>query len=194
MGFTILNDQPAAHDQFYFWAYRDIDIAVLTDDDSGQYYVYSIARAIEILRCRYPKAYQKLFMESRVFSTQAPKPGTFINRYSKILISFNNNTKASIAESGTVLGTNEDPSGAFGKYSNLAVISFHQANLLGSTNQGSKVLYDKSPDENYIRYLREGIVETLLHEMLHRYIETRRNIDELATTVVSARPNKVSTA
>ncbi len=186
-----LRDQPL-NEEVYFWKYRDIDIAVGGDAYLDQYLVYSTARALEILRCRYPKAYQKLFVESRSFPQQAPTLGSFVNRFNRILISFQNVTKAPVAESGTVLVANEDLSGPYGKYSNLAVVSFHQDNLLGKTAFGSSVLYNKSADENFIRYLKEGIVETLVHEMLHRFIETRRKVDELATIVTDARDESLS--
>jgi hypothetical protein len=175
--------------EVYFWKYRDIDISVRGDDYLDQYLVYSTARALEILRCRYPKAYQQLFIESRKFSQQAPTLGSFINRFKAILLSFHNDTKSAIAEGGTLLGKNEDPNGPYGKYPNLAVISLHEENLRGNTTYGSSVLYKKSADENFIRYLREGLVETLVHEMLHRFIETKRKIDEMATIITDARDN-----
>lgn len=179
----------------YFWRYRDIDIAVAGDTYQDQLNVYAVARALEIIRCRYPKAYQKLFLETRTFASQAPKKGFFVNRLKNVLIAFHTiTTTADIAESGQALGNNEDMNGDHGKYSNLAVITIHAKNILGSETFGSSVLYKKTPNENYIRYLREGIVETLVHEMLHRYINTRAHIDNLETIIFEARPPKNGTA
>lgn len=172
----------------YFWRYRDIDIAVPGNTYQDQLNVYSVIRALEILRCRYPKAYQKLFIETRAYSSQAPTRLTFINRFKSLLISFNTFTTASIAESGQVLGINETPTAAYGKYPNLGVISIQATNILGNDIYGSSAIYKKNPDENYLRYLREGLVETLVHEMLHRYIDTRAGIDELETIIFKARP------
>lgn len=190
---SVLSDQPL-NSEAYFWRYGDIDIAVLEDTYQDQLNVYGVIRALEILRCRYPKAYQKLFVETRTFAPQAPKPGTWINRFKTLLVSFHSSTKADIAEGGQAIGANEDTSGPYGKYSNLGVISIHATKILGKEVNGSSVLYKKNPDENYLRYLREGLVETLVHEMLHRYVDTRTNIDDLPTLIFNARPPVGGTA
>lgn len=178
----------------YFWRYGDIDIAVPGDTYQDQLNVYGVIRALEILRYRYPQAYQKLFVGTRAFASQAPTPGMFVNRFKTVLIAFHTSTAADIAEGGQAVGANEDMSGPYGKYSNLAVISIHATKILGAATTGSSVLYKKTANENYIRYLREGLVETLVHEMLHRYIDTRTNVDALETLIFKARPLAGGTA
>ncbi|MBC8032296.1 MAG: hypothetical protein H7Z16_19590 [Pyrinomonadaceae bacterium] len=178
----------------YFWKYGDIDIAVSGDTYQDQLNVYAVIRALEILRYRYPKAYQKLFVETRKYTSQAPTPGMFVNRFKTVLITFHTSTTAEIAEGGQALGANEDLSGPHGKYSNLAIVSIHATKILGAATTGSNILYRKTPNENYTRYLREGLVETLVHEMLHRYIDTRTNVDALETSIFKARPLAGGTA
>jgi hypothetical protein len=173
----------------YFWRYGNIDIAVPGDTYTDQYNVYSVARALEILQYRYPRAYQKLFVEPMQFSAAAPNYGTpkWKNRFATILISFDG-SPVPIAAGQTAVASPVIENG-IETYNNIAVVSLSNTNIRGEQESGSKPLYNAAPEENYVRYMREGLVETLVHEMLHRYIDYRNSYEEVYNTLFTTRDN-----
>lgn len=182
-----LRNQPG-DTRMYVWRYDDVDVLVAGDSPRDQLNVYATARALEILRHRYPKAYQTLFVEPRQYAG-IPPMRSFVNRFDRIMVVFDSTTDASVAESGSALGQAIGVSAPVPhqQWSNAAVIAIDSENILGGSFTGSRPLYRAGPEENNMRYLREGLVETLVHEMLHRVIDTKRNLDPLATLIAEAR-------
>lgn len=157
----------------YFWSYRGHHIAVSGDTHRDQLNVYAVARALEVLRLRYPDAYRRLFLDVRTFQPEPVQKITYNNRYSTVLFSFDQ--RSNFVLGGTAFGTAcpAAPSGVQ-LCSNISVVSLNPVTIGGSIEgAGSQPIYRRSADESYMRYLREGIVETLVHEMLHRYVDYR---------------------
>ncbi len=172
----------------HFWRYGDIDVAVPGDTYEDQLNVYSIARAVEILKYRYPSAYNKLFVETRDFAPTPPVYGNpkYKNKYSVLLFSFDTSPDP-IAVGISAVG-NAVLANGVEEYSNVSVVSLHSSNIRGAGDVGSGPIYmAPTPDENYVRYLREGLIETLVHEMLHRYIDYRHPYDTLFFNLYQAR-------
>jgi hypothetical protein len=64
-------------------------------------------------------------------------------------------------------------------YSNAAAVSIDRETILGASDTvGSRPIYDRpSDDENFLRYMREGVVETLVHEFLHLRVDRLNSVD-----------------
>jgi hypothetical protein len=157
----------------YFWSYRGHHIAVSGDTHRDQLNVYAVSRALEVLRVRYPEAYRRLFLDVRTFQPEPAQKITYNNRYSTLLFSFDR--RSDFVLGGTAFGTAcpAAPSGVQ-LCSNISVVSLNPVAISGSIEgAGSQPIYRRSADESYMRYLREGVVETLVHEMLHRYVDYR---------------------
>jgi uncharacterized beta-barrel protein YwiB (DUF1934 family) len=141
--------------------------------------LYYTIRAIEILKLRYTFLYQKLIasiVNPQVQSTGQENFTNWYNRYPKIVISFNTGSK-DIAISGTYL----DPASisftsngqTMNLYENFPIISIN-SEIIKGTNQtsGSFPIYKKStPQENYLLYLKEGLLQSICHELIHRSID-----------------------
>jgi hypothetical protein len=163
---------------------------ILTESDtaSDQLDVFYTLRALEILRTRYPTAYEQLIVQA-VQVPNEPSSGdgevrlpqhSWKNRTRSILISFDSSPK-DIAAGVTVLDAapKTDPTTGLKQYSNVDVISIDRETIRGQAQFGSRPLYGKAnPEENYLRYMREGLVETLVHELLHRQIDRLSSIDD----------------
>lgn len=161
----------------YFWRYGDVHIAVPGDTHRDQLNVYAVARALEILRYRYPDAYQRLFVDVRGFPADSPTFEKHRRRFSTLLFSFDE-SPTYVAAGATGLGAIATPAGStIAASSNIAVVSIDNTTIQGSSPNGSQPIYQRSADENYVRYLREGLVESLVHEMLHRYVDHRSSFD-----------------
>jgi hypothetical protein len=188
----IARNAGALNKNAHFWRYGDIDIAVPGDTYKDQMNVYAIARAVELLKYRYPKAYQKLFVETRNFQTDTLNYAKWRNRYSVLLFSFDESPSdiaGGLTANGTeVNGTMKVVEG-INEYSNISIVSIDHTNIQGGQNSGSRPVYNLSSDENYIRYLREGLVETLVHEMLHRYLDYMNSYKEIFNKLYNARYN-----
>jgi hypothetical protein len=161
---------------------------ILTEADtaSDQLDVFYTLRAFEILRTRYPTAYEQLITQAAQFPAEPPlgnraaRQRPWKNRARSILISFDSSPK-NIAAGVTVLDTapKTDPTTGLKEYSNVDVISIDRETIRGRERFGSRPLYGKvNPEENYLRYMREGLVETLVHELLHRQIDRLSSIDD----------------
>ncbi|HEX6373957.1 MAG TPA: hypothetical protein VF006_33825 [Longimicrobium sp.] len=163
---------PLARDA-YFWRYGNFHIAVSGDGYHDQLNVHAVARALEILRYRYPLAYERLLEQPRRFSPDPLRPGTpYRNRNAEVLFSFDESPDA-IASSVVAIGPGAQRGGDT-EYGNVALISIDPGTIQGSSaDVGSGALYGRGAAESYARYLREGLVETLVHEMLHTYIDYR---------------------
>jgi hypothetical protein len=179
-----------------FFQYAGYIIAVPGNSAEDQLRVYSLCRALEILRYRYPQAYQRLFVGMQMFPSATPNQGRFrhSNRFDKILFTFDESPK-SIAASATLTATEIAPDSTQnqGMLTEIS-ISYTGMRGLGSNEAGSQLLYQASPDENFMRYLREGMLESLVHEMLHCAITYHASHDPIAYALWSERqaPTKLS--
>jgi len=178
--------------QFFNFEYDDIfiiqtqsnaDLATLNSNPKQNCELYYTIRAIEILKHRYNKMYQKL-VESVVYPSlkknALSKYNPWVNVYPKLIISFNQ-VSNDIAISGTYLdnsplpfSVNQQP---FSLYENFPVISINPELIKGNNKKkGSYPIYKFSNSEsNYLQYLKEGLLHSICHELIHRYIDIKNN-------------------
>jgi hypothetical protein len=143
--------------------------------------------AVDTIKTKLPAAYD--YMKSMM---TAPREQPLFccswkNRFSTITILFDT-TPAEIAASGTVLGASTPQDGG-DITENAALISVDRETILGNDkDHGSRPIYkmEKARD-NFIAYLKDGIVYTILHEMTHRYIDQRNSTSDLANALFNAR-------
>lgn len=174
----------------HFWRYGNIYIAVEGDSYKDQLNVYSIARAVEILKYRYPEAYQKLFIEVGNFKGKNLSYARWKNKYAVLLFSFDESPShiaGGITANGKKANNTYFDNNGIGEYSNVSVVSIDSVNIEGKNDSGSKPIYRSGAEENYMRYLREGLVETLVHEMIHRYIDYMNSYDESFNKIFNLR-------
>lgn len=161
----------------------DADLATLNRNPVQNNELYYTVRAFEILKQYYPDAYQKLVINSGIADASRITGNNFsnwINSFSKIVISFNN-VSNSIAISGTVLADSGTAvtvnAKRYNVYNNLPVISINPDLIAGvNQQQGSRPIYQKpTAAENYSLYLKEGLLHTIVHELIHRVIDVYNN-------------------
>ncbi len=164
------------------WRYDD-HVYILTETDTAvdQLEVFYTVRALEVLRTTYPTSYQRLVTDAM----QVP-PGPVLdgfgwkNRLRSVIVSFDA-SPLYIAAGLTVLDQApvHDPQSDLDIYSNVAAISIDRETIRGSSRTlGSRPIYDKaSDDENFLRYMREGLAETLVHELLHPRVDRLNSTD-----------------
>lgn len=141
--------------------------------------LYYTIRAIEVLKFRYTFLYQKLVQSLVNPQVQSNEPQNFkswYNRYPKIVISFNTGS-GDVAISGTYLDQNSIGFNIHGQsmslFENIPVISIN-SDIIKGTNQaaGSYPIYKKAnAEENYMLYLKEGLMQSICHELIHRYFD-----------------------
>ncbi len=163
--------------KLYIYRYDNFYFSTETDNIQSQKNVYYAARAVEILRAKYWLAFERLFTDTERYPSDRPKLELFSNMNKCYWIAFNE-TPDYIAKSYTsFLGEgyfpDVDGAGNVSRFRNVVVIDIHAKNILGNeTSKGSRPIYKRSTaDENYTLYMKEGLIETLIHEMIHRYID-----------------------
>jgi hypothetical protein len=183
----------------HIYKYGNFYISTEEDKAVDQLNVFYTIRAINILRYRYPDAYQKLFVETTTFPETKPKLGDFVNRYKAFWITFTdkslNNTDFDVAVSHThLIESDKIPSydnKDVRRFVNVSIIHINKTNILGKNpDKGSRLIYGLSKDdENYLAYMRDGLIETLFHEMLHRYIDYLNPTDQRFVNISNNRNN-----
>lgn len=154
--------------------------------------VFFTIRALNILKYKYPEAYAEL-----VTKTLSPVYEAYLNalmkgqmknirflNYNKFFFISFNNVPVGIASGITALN---EQSYRWIKNSNVSLsgnfpyISIHNTKLLGADKtNGSGAIYGfAQPSANYEYYMRDGLVETLAHEFIHRYIDVFASVDTL---------------
>lgn len=158
----------------HIYKYDNFYISTEEDEKFSQENIYYTLRAINILKYRYNEAYSRLLLNT--FSTIKTKPSTgfsYLNSNKAIWVGFNYNPTA-IAANRTylILDGYTDSNKTIDLYQNISVVNIHSNNILGKSSIGSKPIYKKS-DSNINRenYLKEGLLESIIHEMLHNYID-----------------------
>lgn len=182
-------------DIFVMQCNNDADINTLNSNPKQNLELYYTIKAIDILKTRYNEFYQKLILNITNPVLQSSKIESYyshwrnntnnsenywINRYPKIIISFNRGS-SDVAISGTYLDPapinftiNKNPSLL---YENFPIVSINSENIKGSNKDtGSYPIYKKTiPEDNYSLYLKEGLLHSICHELIHRYIDINNN-------------------
>jgi len=179
--------------QLHIYRYENFYFSTEDDNETSQKNVYFSIRAIEILRTLYNDAFDKLFVQTLSYTGDRPKFEKWSNSNRFYWTAFNT-TPDYIAKSYTsFLGAgyfpNIDGISDIGRYKNVVVIDVHSGNILGNdATKGSKPIYKKpTPEENYLLYMKEGLVETYIHEMLHRYIDYLYTDDKTISDIRKSR-------
>jgi hypothetical protein len=174
-------------------SHDNVYIFTEADEVKDQLEVFYATRAIDILSAAFPSAYKKLVTETASIPSEPPLGGrTWKNRIRSFVISFDT-SPAYIAASVTVLDNAPVTNTQTGldEYSNVAAVSIDRETILGQSDTvGSRPIYGKpSADENFLRYMREGLVETIVHELLHRYIDRLNSVDDRMINLYTGRTN-----
>lgn len=154
------------------------DLLTLNSNPSQNWDLYYTLFAIERIISEFPHLYAVLietFFELGILEKYKSEYLPWANQYEKIIISFNENMD-SISSMITELDENpitiELNSKKVNVYRNFLIIYFNQK-VIHTKNEaiGSYPYYGLSTDEeNYHAYMNDGIVFTILHELLHGFI------------------------
>lgn len=162
----------------------DEHIYLATEGDAArdQLDVYFAVRALELLRSEHPYVYEQLVTVPRELPDAPPLDGlNWKNRLRAVVLSFDT-SPLYIAAGLTILDAAPvaDMQTMLDEYSNVAAISIDRETILGSSpDVGSRPIYgEASDDENYLHYLREGLVETVVHELLHTRVDRLNSVDD----------------
>jgi hypothetical protein len=171
----------------HFFAHGPFVFTVLTDGRQQVDMVVRTAAALDSLRTARPRAYEFITSTLR-YPTAPPLAGaTTIDRAHAVVISFDK-TPADIAAGVMPLGgwTNED---ILQLNSNLALVSIDEETILGGdVTRGSRAIYGlPTADANYRRYMTDGVIFSVVHEMAHVHITHLRGTSQLAATLYQAR-------
>lgn len=165
---------PELNKKLHVYKYDYFYISTETNDTVSQQNVYYALRAINILKYRYPQAYNRLIKNTMFGPKPMPSAGfNYLNTNQAIWIGFNKNPGA-IASNRLylILDGYADTHKTIDLYRNIAIVNIDSENILGHLNLGSKPIYGNSTaNKNRMDYLKEGLVESILHEMLHNYID-----------------------
>lgn len=154
------------------------DVLTLNSNPSENWNLYYTLFAIERIILEYPHLYNLLvetFFESDFSENYNAEYRPWVNQYEKIIISFNDNMD-SISSMMTELDENpvtiELNSKKVNVYRNFLIIYFNQKAIHTKHETiGSYPYYGLATDEeNYHAYMNDGIVITILHELLHGLI------------------------
>lgn len=163
----------------HIYKYGDVYISTQTDTKTDQQNVYYVARSLEILKTRYVEAYRKFFLDTKKFMSDEPKYGKYLNRNKAFWIGFNTNPRE-ISSNNHFFITEQNTPLQNTRSVNVAAMNFHELKILGrNAANGSRLIYKMSSDEdNYRLHMREGIIVSIVHEMLHNYILYAAGVSE----------------
>lgn len=151
------------------------------DGPAEQLEVYFAVRALELMRTEHPETWDIIFTETAEIPAQdTVYDYPWKNRLRSVVISFDT-SPLYIAAGLTILDAAPiiNAQTTYQEYSNVAAISIDRETIRGESDSvGSKPIYGQpEPDANFLRYLREGLVETLVHELLHTRIDRLNSVD-----------------
>jgi hypothetical protein len=163
------------------WRAGTVWIAVPDDSPMSELCVWFVLRALTLLRHRYPEAWSALFEGTSRAADVAADDGAgtgATRRIAAVLVAFDTSPTsiaASITAHDAALGTLDSTDGdrRVTGSRNVAVLLIHPGRAAGDDPHcGSAAIY-KSGDRatDFLRYMSDGLVESLVHEMLHVYVD-----------------------
>ncbi len=189
---------------YHVWRSGRWSVLTATDGRREQLFVAAVFRAVAILRVRYPAIHEALFGEPRAPAAQlarirarAPdKAVHFINRTVHHAVILDGGFDA-IAKSRYELGSRRaaDPAregeadaalAGVDIFDNVAVTWVNRAGIEGW--RAENIYGEGPPLRAWLRYLRDGLVETLVHEGLHHLLRRDKNVRELFWAIVETVP------
>ncbi|MGE0706859.1 MAG: hypothetical protein AB7N76_06605 [Planctomycetota bacterium] len=176
----------------HVWAYRDrFYVLTASDGRREQLAVYALLRALEVLRQRLPRAWEELYAPrdageqlARLRANDPKKPVSFLNVTRAHAFVIEGGFSA-IAKSEYDLGTRKAQQVQSGRWREASVGVFENVattwiNLDAIQGHRSHKLYEEEdPLVDFIRYLRDGVCETLVHEGLHCLLRRDKNVRPL---------------
>jgi len=176
--------------QLEIFTYDGIYILLPTKDTKSMLNLFFTLRVITILKVKYPEAYSNLLKQQQVtnatsYVAQDPYRKTPSFNKCNSVISFDNSPTYIAASTADLLyassnGIYIDGYGYSENTQNL-VTSIDNETIYGSTEFGSKKVYGyANANDNYFNYMRDGLLETLIHEFTHNYITSNATIDKKA--------------
>lgn len=159
--------------KLHIYKYGYFYISIEDRDTKSIWNLEHTLRAIDILKYRYPEIYDALFFKTFKFYTEKPEFGNWVNTNKAFWIAYNTNPKHIASNNTVFLKDGYFKDSKIEKYSNIAVVNIHSESILGkSTSHGSRPLYNLEKDtDNHIKYLKDGLIESICHEMIHNYID-----------------------
>jgi len=176
----------------HVYRYREFTILVETEGRREQLCVYATARALELLRTRWPREFEVLFRGPQsakaqlkaIRSRDAKKPVSFLNLDLAHTFVWQGRSGGAIASSSYDLGTRAQvvlQDGRrkleLGLFRNVSTTYLNLTAIQGFRSQ--KLYQRTSLRENFLRYLRDGLAETLVHEALHNLLRRDKNVRSL---------------
>lgn len=165
----------------HIYRYDDsVLIMTVGDEARDQLEVFFTVRALEVLRTEHTSVYEAALVDTQALPEGPPLDGfNWKNRLRGVVISFDD-SPLYIAAGLTVLDEAPTPDMGLDIYNNVAAISIDSETILGASAEvGSRPIYGAATDdENFLRYLREGLAETIVHELLHTRVDRLNSVDE----------------
>ncbi len=185
------NNTPELDKQLYIFQYGDFYVSLESKTDESILNLYYTMRAINIIQIRYPEIYQKLFTNSMQFATESPQYGNWVNSNKAFWIAFNENPHYIASNNTIFLGAGYFQNSQIGKYRNVSLVNIDAENISGKLSTvGSRPLYNQSSDsDNHLKYLKDGLIESICHEMIHNYIDLSYTYDPTVNTIRQNRGN-----
>jgi hypothetical protein len=180
----------------HIYRYGIFYIAVADDSKMSALNVYFTVRALNILKYKYQDAYTRLIDETLFFPYRS-YINSIVNRQVDTVKFLNSNKFFFIvfnsSPTGTAAGITAFPyfstswikNPAISISQNFPIITISTSSLKGDNpNIGSGSIYKYSlPELNYQMYMRDGLVETICHEFIHRYIDVYYSVDKLCNNL-----------
>jgi hypothetical protein len=178
----------------HVYKYGDFYISTHEDTKVDQQNVYYAVRSLEILKTRYPEAYKKLFVDSKDFLAEEPKYGNWLNRNKAFWIGFNSDPSGFSSNNHFFITDKKTPKGKSTSV-NIAVANLHECKIMGKSYwEGSRPVYNRDTDSaNYHLQLREGLLVSIVHEMMHNYIQYASAVSDNFQNAVSIRSKILGT-
>ncbi len=169
--------------------YGNLTLLTTYNSYEDQLHVYSIIRSFIILQYKYPEIYEALFLNTALDPRENPQivkdksnPGVY-NANPYFVVSIHENPKkASNATTSYFSPQHVDPiSNSWLADKNVHVIFFHKETLRnGGVYTGGIPMYPSlAKADAHIRFLRDGLLQTLVHERLHNYVSNYAPINQM---------------
>lgn len=176
----------------HIYRYGEFTILIETDGRREQLCVYATARALELLRQRWPREFEVLFRGPQSAAEQlrelrrrdAKKKVSFLNLDQSHTFVWQGRSGGAIAASSYDLGTRAPLTLADGRrklsvglFRNVSTTYLNYTAIQGFRSQ--KLYQSQVLEENFLAYLRDGLIETIVHEALHNLLRRDKNVRPL---------------
>lgn len=185
------------------YTYDGIYISLPTKDAKSILNLFYTVRVLTILKLKYPEAYLRLLKQQQgqnatSYVAQDPYRKTPSFNKCNSIISFDNSPTYIAASTADLVYSSSNGIfvDGYGYYENTMnlVTSIDNETIYGNTEYGSKKVYGyANANENYFHYMRDGLLETIIHEFVHNYISSNTTIDKKAFFINEMRFDKVDT-